>query len=159
MPIDVVCRNGHQLKLKEKYAGKKGLCPRCGVAIDVPTLPALSEDALVDLLAPDPASPDQDGAAKAPVHQEPSQVATVTGGSTTASGMSLLGPTSMGRSLKVCPSCHSEISAGYHVCPHCHMYFSDNSEVHRRMAWLCKHCGEPVLPKDRYCAKCRKPLK
>ena len=29
MGIAVTCPNGHQFKVKDKYAGKKGLCPYC----------------------------------------------------------------------------------------------------------------------------------
>ncbi|QDU87032.1 hypothetical protein Pla175_03860 [Pirellulimonas nuda] len=29
MGIRVECPNGHVLNIKEKYAGKKGLCPKC----------------------------------------------------------------------------------------------------------------------------------
>ncbi len=38
MGIAVTCPNGHEFKVKEKYAGKKGLCPYCKgqVAIRVP---------------------------------------------------------------------------------------------------------------------------
>jgi hypothetical protein len=38
MGIPVTCPNGHTFKVKEKYAGKKGLCPFCPdqVAIRVP---------------------------------------------------------------------------------------------------------------------------
>jgi len=29
MGIQVECPNGHSFKVKDKYAGKKGLCPHC----------------------------------------------------------------------------------------------------------------------------------
>ena len=29
MGIPVRCENGHEFKVKDKYAGKKGLCPHC----------------------------------------------------------------------------------------------------------------------------------
>lgn len=29
MGISVTCPNGHEFKVKDKYAGKKGLCPFC----------------------------------------------------------------------------------------------------------------------------------
>lgn len=44
MPIDVTCPNGHALKVKDKYAGKTGLCPRCGVQMIVPALPPEEEE-------------------------------------------------------------------------------------------------------------------
>jgi hypothetical protein len=38
MGIHVVCPNGHEFKVKDKYAGKKGLCPHCEgqVIVQVP---------------------------------------------------------------------------------------------------------------------------
>ena len=45
MGISVTCPNGHAFKVKDKYAGKKGLCPYCPgqVAVRVPNL-AAAED-------------------------------------------------------------------------------------------------------------------
>ncbi|MEO0529032.1 MAG: hypothetical protein AAF266_00495 [Planctomycetota bacterium] len=41
MGIRVECPHGHVFKVKDKYAGKKGLCPRCTgqVQVHVPELP------------------------------------------------------------------------------------------------------------------------
>ena len=151
MSIEVACKNGHRLKIKDEYAGKKGLCPKCGVPIAVP-VPALSEDALVDLLGQMPAVDDEPE-----VHQD--RKTGSSSGSSSSSSMSLLGGQSMvARTHKVCPACKKEVSQGYHVCPHCHMYFADNTEVHRRMSWMCKHCGQAVGAKDRICPKCHKVL-
>ncbi len=38
MGIQVTCPNGHEFKVKDRYAGKKGLCPYCKgqVAVRVP---------------------------------------------------------------------------------------------------------------------------
>ncbi len=38
MGISVTCPNGHEFKVKDKYAGKKGMCPFCKdqVAVRVP---------------------------------------------------------------------------------------------------------------------------
>jgi hypothetical protein len=38
MGIHVICPNGHEFKVKDKYAGKKGLCPHCEgqVIVQVP---------------------------------------------------------------------------------------------------------------------------
>jgi len=40
MGIPVECPNGHHFKVKDKYAGKKGLCPKCHgeVTVQVPDL-------------------------------------------------------------------------------------------------------------------------
>ncbi len=39
MGIRVECPNGHVFKVKDKYAGKKGVCPHCDgkVVVHVPT--------------------------------------------------------------------------------------------------------------------------
>jgi len=48
MGISVTCPNGHDFKVKDKYAGKKGLCPYCPgqVAVRVPA--AISSKGLTD---------------------------------------------------------------------------------------------------------------
>lgn len=49
MGIPVECPNGHKFKVKDKYAGQKGLCPHCKgqqVVVQVPdVLPAKTEEA------------------------------------------------------------------------------------------------------------------
>jgi hypothetical protein len=42
MGIRVVCPNGHEFKVKDKYAGKKGLCPHCEGQVIVQVPDALS---------------------------------------------------------------------------------------------------------------------
>ena len=37
VPISVTCSKcGHTLSVKDKYAGKKGLCPKCQATIQIP---------------------------------------------------------------------------------------------------------------------------
>jgi len=53
MGIPVTCPNGHEFKVKDKYAGKKGLCPYCKgqVAVRVPdatTFPNHSRNRLIE---------------------------------------------------------------------------------------------------------------
>jgi hypothetical protein len=42
MGIHVICPNGHEFKVKDKYAGKKGLCPHCEGQVIVQVPDALS---------------------------------------------------------------------------------------------------------------------
>jgi hypothetical protein len=42
MGIPVTCRNGHHFSVKDKYAGKKGLCPYCDGQVEVRVPDALS---------------------------------------------------------------------------------------------------------------------
>ena len=55
MGIRFYCPNGHKLNVKEKLAGKRGICPQCGVKLLIPrksTRPSSREERLQqDLLA------------------------------------------------------------------------------------------------------------
>lgn len=46
MGIAVTCPNGHEFKVKDKYAGKKGLCPYCPGQVSVRVPDAASSDNL-----------------------------------------------------------------------------------------------------------------
>ena len=52
MGIKFYCPNGHKVNVKSFLAGKKGLCPKCGVRVDIPlqsvtTAPSANGDAAV----------------------------------------------------------------------------------------------------------------
>jgi hypothetical protein len=46
MPIEIACPNGHQLRVAEKFAGKRVRCPRCQVILEVPAV--IEESELVE---------------------------------------------------------------------------------------------------------------
>lgn len=92
MSIRVVCSNGHTLNVKEKYAGKTGLCPTCKVHVDVPRR-AISDSSIIAILG-DYANP-------------PSPANRVTPAASAK-------PT--------CPRCHSHLSKDSRACPQCHLY-------------------------------------
>ena len=46
MGIPVTCPHGHEFKVKDKYAGKKGLCPYCKGQVPVRVPDAASSDNL-----------------------------------------------------------------------------------------------------------------
>ena len=50
MPISVLCPNGHKLTAKEKLAGKRVKCPKCGSVVQIPELelPELDEGLVLD---------------------------------------------------------------------------------------------------------------
>ena len=48
MGISVSCPNGHNFKVKDKYAGKKGLCPYCPGQVAVRVPDALSQNDLTN---------------------------------------------------------------------------------------------------------------
>ena len=56
MPISIVCPQGHQLTAKEKLAGKKVKCPKCGSVVQIP---AAEPTTIAEPLMPDnaPAEP------------------------------------------------------------------------------------------------------
>ncbi len=46
MGISVTCPHGHEFKVKDKYAGKKGLCPFCKDQVAVRVPDAVSSESL-----------------------------------------------------------------------------------------------------------------
>ncbi len=127
MPIEVTCPNGHALKIKEKYAGKTGLCPRCQAAIQVPPLAAQSVprsiDDLIDLVprppaakqaAFDPAADDDDPAPTTTMAHSPSRT-----------GESLLSSSSLVKHQKKCPKCYQVSPIWYARCQRCDYVFRD----------------------------------
>ena len=105
MAIRVVCPNGHVLKVKDSFAGKVGLCPRCKARIHVPRADdgGMSEDAIVDILG-DPVVAEARKEAPAPVASPRQDHAAPQG--------------------KTCHVCNEEIAAATHICPHCHTYIA-----------------------------------
>lgn len=139
MSIRFNCPNGHELNVKEKYAGLTGLCPKCQVRVLVPAAAGkLTDDAIVDLLGPPPERDMDDGL---PVHQDPKHRAVGVIDGSSSSGTSLRGLSPLNRGMKVCPKCRREVRAVYDICPHCRTYFSDTGEVNRRLMLTCTKCG------------------
>jgi len=121
MAIEVRCPNGHVLKVKDRFAGKSGLCPRCKARVEVPKPSAVTDEEILDVLGPppppEPDSEDEEAAGVGPgrpgeVHQDPRHVL----GS--ESGISLLGSSILGRK-KICPGCHRVTSYSFKWCPGC----------------------------------------
>jgi uncharacterized paraquat-inducible protein A len=121
MPINIVCPNGHRLKVKDSLAGKTGLCPECKAKITVPAAavaakpvagqaaPAaardLSEDVILGILGP--YEPDE-ARIQMPI-EDP------------------IPPRSAkkkGPAVKTCDKCHEEVPPEAHVCPFCRTYIS-----------------------------------
>lgn len=97
MAIHVLCRNGHYLRIKEKYAGKTGRCPHCMERIYVPTVD--ESQAMMDLMGMEEASIHED----APRDDE---------------GDSIVGsPLLAGK--KVCLFCGEMLTAAFENCPEC----------------------------------------
>jgi hypothetical protein len=112
MSIQVVCPNGHPLKVGESSAGTMGLCPVCKARVKVPQPDArqVSEDTILDFLGP--YKPD-------PSHEK----AAITDASNVVGGETKPPPG------KRCGRCNREIAASIHVCPYCHTYIAGLSDA------------------------------
>lgn len=121
MSIDVTCPNGHSFKVKDKYAGKRGLCPLCEdrVAVTVPDI--LSEEVILDIIGPAPPPPVADESASVldddvgSVFDDEEDV---------SSTMSLVG-TSAIRHQRECPNCSRSLPYWFAKCPVCDTYIRD----------------------------------
>ena len=115
MGIKIKCPNGHELNVKEKYAGKTGLCPQCQAEVQVPTPGAISDDEIIAILGRPPAMkpnyppPAEESVLDAPKPPESEEK---------SSGISLLG-SSFVRRKKVCPKCCHLVSYAFKQCPRC----------------------------------------
>ena len=118
MSIQVSCPNGHVLRVKDRFAGKSGYCPRCRAKVRVPRRCSFSEDDVISVLGPPPATPTETSEASEPeayVHQDPRHTRPQ---DEEESGVALFG-SSILRRAKVCPSCHKRASFAFSVCPSC----------------------------------------
>lgn len=111
MSIEVVCPNGHTLKVKDSLAGKMGLCPVCKARIVIPRVAQsgsseLTEDAILGILGPYEPDPNR---VQAPIEEPASRKAS---------------KDRPGSPKKNCAKCNAEIPADAHICPHCRTYLS-----------------------------------
>lgn len=143
MSIDVVCPNGHTLKVKDKYAGKTGRCPHCQMPVQVPQAAAC----LIDRRR----------------HPKHGRSAVGRGRSAGASrnppprrrlglepARRLVDSQAAHQDLPKC----SEVNMRLDICPHCHMYFSDSTEISRRMVVTCRVCGAETDSTFHRCVSC-----
>ncbi len=107
MSIRVVCPQGHDLKIKEKYAGMMGVCPICGTPIKVPDHTGLfDEDSIMDVL-----EPQESGVSGLSL-----QISDIDAWSMTAEQRDA------GKATKTCTMCRKSVPENAHVCPYCHNY-------------------------------------
>ena len=131
MSIKVICPNGHEMQVKNEFAGKSGLCPECKARIEVPipTPKPVSEDDLLKVLGmprtvprtPAPSEPPpqpQADPARRPESQKPEPkkppLPSIAGQTPEPKKEPPL------RRQKVCPKCCEILSVSYSDCPHCH---------------------------------------
>ena len=127
MTIEVNCPNGHHLKVKDKYAGKRGLCPHCKARVKVPLM--LTDADALELVgqweAPQPAAQREYVPAEVPSEEDDS--ASVLDNDPRPnrwgeSDLSLLG-SSIIRHEKACSNCGHLVALQYASCPKCNQYF------------------------------------
>jgi len=119
MGIRVECPNGHVFKVKDKYAGKKGLCPHCEgqVVVLVPDVlssiegnEAFQQDALRHRQAAQHAAPSSSS-----VFDEPHEL-----GSSASTSGSLLGSSVIRHNIKC--KCGERVPMWFARCPSCGEY-------------------------------------
>jgi len=123
MTIEIVCPNGHTLKVKDSLAGKMGLCPVCKTRVAVPRIspPAaseLTEDAILGIIGPYEPDPSR---VQAPI-EEPS-----------AARKPAAPREGHAPPKKSCTKCNAEIPAESQICPHCRTYLAaDMTDLMKR---------------------------
>jgi len=127
MGIQVECPNGHVFKVKDKYAGKKGLCPHCEGQVIVVVPDALSSIENNEKFQQDSLrtrqSVKQPTAGPSPssssVLDEPPELGS-TGSTPGGTSGSLLGSSVIRHNIKC--KCGERVPMWYARCPHCGEY-------------------------------------
>ncbi|MHC4404322.1 MAG: hypothetical protein ACYTG0_32105 [Planctomycetota bacterium] len=129
MSIQLVCPNGHVLKVSDDWAGKKGLCPVCKARIRVPkpSEEQLSDEAILNILgtfdskkARKKLTDVPDLATRAPKARRDNASSE---GEAKTTGQDAVPP------KRNCPECHREIAAKLHICPHCRTHIAGLKDV------------------------------
>jgi hypothetical protein len=125
MGIQCECPNGHTFKVKDKYAGKKGLCPHCEGQVIVQVPDALSATPANDVLQREAIARRQGSHHSAPhqsssgshVFDDPNE-----GPAPSSSGTSgsLLGSSVIRHNIKC--KCGQHVPMWYARCPACGQY-------------------------------------
>lgn len=126
MGIRVECPHGHVFKVKDKYAGKRGLCPHCKGQVEVRVPAAMTDAAAKDAYrkavidehkaahaAPPPPSGIGSSGGSSIFDEHPAQAGSSTSGS-------LLGSSVIRHNLKC--GCGASVPMWYARCPTCGKY-------------------------------------
>ena len=122
MGIRVECPNGHVFKVKDKYAGKKGLCPHCEGQVIVHVPDALTSD-MSDVLQKEAIQRRQAAAhhsASSGSHVFDDSGEVVTSASASGTSGSLLGSSVIRHNIKC--KCGEHVPMWYARCPACGSY-------------------------------------
>ena len=126
MGIQVECPNGHTFKVKDKYAGKKGLCPHCEGQVIVQVPDALTANPASDVLKKEQLARRQAMQQKASAHKsssgssvfdDPNDDAAAPSSGTSGS---LLGSSVIRHNIKC--KCGQHVPMWYARCPACGQY-------------------------------------
>lgn len=130
MGIQVECPNGHTFKVKDKYAGKKGLCPHCEGQVIVQVPDALSANPASDTLQreaiqrrqasqnqPAKHQPAEKPSSGSHVFDDPNEGPAPASSSTSGS---LLGSSVLRHNIKC--KCGQHVPMWYARCPACGQY-------------------------------------
>jgi hypothetical protein len=123
MGIQVECPNGHIFRVKDKYAGKKGLCPHCEGQVIVLVPNALSVKEANDVLQREAIQRRQAAAHKhgsssdSHVFADPNDMHATTGSGTSGS---LLGSSVIRHHIRC--KCGEGVPMWYARCPACGQY-------------------------------------
>jgi hypothetical protein len=123
MGIQVECPHGHVFRVKDKYAGKKGLCPHCEGQVLVQVPDALSKSASSDILQKEAIQRRQASQHHTPsssgshVFDDPAEQVAAPGSSTSGS---LLGSSVIRHNIKC--KCGQHVPMWYARCPACGAY-------------------------------------
>jgi len=170
MAIEVVCPNGHVLRVKDKHAGSMGLCPKCQTRVMVPKLEApvvpatpqpqpqvagkgLSDADVMGLLGGEDDALAVHQEAK---HRDTSRISD----STIAGSSSLLSSSSILKiPKKTCKRCGRDVPGQFSICPHCRTFMGDLQDRSRSQVEPCKRCGTMPMPNDVFCVSCGTDLR
>jgi len=126
MGIQCECPNGHTFKVKDKYAGKKGLCPHCEGQVIVQVPDALSATPVNDVLQREAIARRQGAHHHSDPHQsssgshvfdDPNEGAAAPSSGTSGS---LLGSSVIRHNIKC--KCGQHVPMWYARCPSCGQY-------------------------------------
>ena len=119
MGIPVTCPNGHEFKVKDRYAGKKGLCPFCKGQVSVRVPDAATSDNLTKAAYRAAAEEHGAGAAAAAAssvfddHDE--------GADDASTSASLLGSSVIRHNIRC--KCGESVPMWFAKCPKCGHFF------------------------------------
>ncbi len=120
MGIQVQCPHGHQFKVKDKYAGKKGLCPFCKDQVAVRVPDAASTDSGLSKAAYRVAA-EQHGAGAAADSSSSSVFDDDVVSSDPSASCSLLGSSVIRHNLRC--KCGESVPMWFAKCPKCGHFF------------------------------------